>query len=93
MSFYSLQEVDKRIFVRSLFDRIHMLGSLTERFKSEYYIAFPLAGILSSEVFLFADKSLRTLAQRTELFFPYLYGLTRGHRLKKFFWHTLLYSP
>lgn len=66
--FYSLQEVDKRIFVRSLFDRIHMLGSLTERFKSEYYIAFPLAGILSSEVFLFADKSLRTLAQRTELF-------------------------
>lgn len=66
--FYSLQEVDKRIFVRSLLDRIPMLGSLAEKFMREHYTAFPLAGILSSEVFLFADKSLRTLAQRTELF-------------------------
>lgn len=66
--FYSLEEVDKRIFVRSLLDKIPMLGSLTERFREEGYIVFPLARILSSETMLFADKSLRTLAQRAELF-------------------------
>lgn len=66
--FYTLPQVDKRIFVRSLLERIPMLGTLTERFKKEGYILYSLAGILSSEALLFADKSLRTLAQRAELF-------------------------
>lgn len=66
--FYSLPQSNKRIFVRSLLEKIPILDMLTERFKKENYISYPLAWILSSEVLLFTDKSLRTLAQRTELF-------------------------
>lgn len=66
--FFRLPKIDKRLFVNALLDKIPMLSSLTERFKKEGYIVASLAGILSAAPQLFEDKSLRTLAQRSEFF-------------------------